>query len=106
MAALGAAQAAYCLQQLALAVALDGGDAEHLARVDGEADIVQTLDAKLVVSRQAFDDEALFNVLRLGAADVQAHRVADHHVGQRLLVGVLGGDVTDVFALAQHGHAV
>ena len=23
-----------------------------------------------------------------------------------LLVGVLGGDVTDVFALAQHGHAV
>ena len=94
------------LEQFALAAACDARDAEHLARVDGEADIVQTLDAKLVVSRQAFDDEALFNVLRLGAADVQAHRVADHHVGQRLLVGVLGGDVTDVFALAQHGHAV
>ena len=46
------------------------------------------------------------DVLRLGAADVQADRVADHHVGQRLLVGVLGGDVADVLALAQHGHAV
>ena len=46
-------------EQLALAAACDARDAEHLARVDGEGDIVQTLDAKLVVSRQALDDEAL-----------------------------------------------
>ncbi len=37
------------LEQLALAAAGDARDAEHLARVDGEADIVQALDAKLVV---------------------------------------------------------
>ena len=39
------------LEQLALAAACDARDAEHLARVDDKADIVQTLDAKLVVSR-------------------------------------------------------
>ena len=40
------------------------------------------------------------------AVDVQRDAVADHHVGERLLVGVLGQYVADVFALAQHGHAV
>ena len=94
------------LEQLALAAARDARDAEHLARVDGEADVIQTLDAELVVSRQPLDDKTLFHVLRLRAVDVQAHGVADHHVGQRLLVGVLGGDVADVLALAQDRHAV
>ena len=93
-------------EQFALAAACDARDAEHLACVDGEGDIIKTLDAKLVVNRQPIDDKALRDVFRLGTVDVQADRVADHHIGQRLLVGVLGGNIADVLALAQHRHAV
>ena len=42
----------------------------------------------------------------VGTIDVQLDGVTDHHIGQRLLVGVLRGDVADVLALAQHRHAV
>ena len=45
-------------------------------------------------------------VARLGALDVQAHPLANHHFGQFRLVGLRGANRADVASLAQNRHAV
>ena len=53
-----------------------------------------------------FNVQPLDRVDRLGAFNVQLDLLADHHLGQLGLVGVLCGDVADILALAQDGDTV
>ena len=93
-------------QKLPLAAAGHAGHAQHLTGVDGKAHIIQTLDAQLIEHRQAVQHQTGRYVHRVRPVDVQADAVAHHHIRQGLLVGVLGGHVTDIFALAEHRHPV
>ena len=78
-AALDAAHTGDGLQKLALAVALDGGDAEHLARADGQAQTVHGDQPAVIADREVMDS----NLLRARFAGlfqpVVEHRAADHH---------------------------
>ena len=68
---------------------------------------LQALDAQLVVDRQARRPPAGAGTFTgSGRLMFRADGVAHHHVRQGLLVGILGGHVADVFALAQHRHPV
>ena len=94
------------LQKLPLAAAGDTGNTENLTGVDREADIIKPLDTQLIVDRQIVNDQSRGHIHRIGPVDIQADAVADHHVRQGLLVGVLCGDIADVFTLAEYGHPV
>ena len=105
-AALGGLQTGNGLQQLLLAVAGDARNAEDFAAVDREGRIVQHGDALGAADGQMFNVQPLDRVDRLGAFNVQLDLLADHHLGQLSLVGVLCGDVADILALAQDGDTV
>ena len=103
----GLLQPGEAVDELRLAVAVDAGDAEYLARAHVEADAVHGV---LLVDARGDGEvpHAEHGLLRLGGVldDFQLHGAADHHVGERLLVGVLGLHRADAAALAQDGHAV
>ena len=80
--------------------------AQHLAGIDGEGDIVQALDAQLIVHGEVLYLQTGGNIHRVGTVDIQGDAVAHHHIGEGLLVGILGHHIADVLALAQHRHAV
>ena len=100
-------QAGQAEDELGLAVAIDAGDADDLARTHVQGDLVDG-----VALVELGGDGHVFNVqddvLRLGRLfdDLELNGAADHHVRQLLLVGVLRVDGADVAALAQNGHAV
>ncbi len=95
------------VDQLALAVALDAGDADDLAGAHVEADAVHGVQARARVHDEVLDlvDRLLALVLLAGDRDV-VDLGAGHHPGQGALVVVaalLGGDVA---AGAEDGHAI
>ena len=94
------------LQELALAVALDGGNAQNLSCPDGKGNIPDRLQAPVVIDLQ---------VLRLnghlaGSAGffqmVIEHRPAHHHGGQLLFGHVAGVFHAHQLALAHDAHPV
>ena len=100
-------QAGQAVDELRLAVAVDAGDADDLARADIERHMIDGV--ALVQVRQ---DAQVLHMQDLLAGvsrrlvDDELHGAADHHVRQLLLVRVAGVDRADALALAQDGHAV
>ena len=103
---LDGAHACNGLEQLALAVALDGGDAEDLARTHGQRQAVHRRQAAVVLHGQVFHAD----LLRAGRAGlfqlVIEHGAADHHGGQHALIDVFRLLHADEFSLAHHADAV
>ena len=100
-------QTAQAVDELRLAVAVDTGDADDLARADIQADVVD----RVVLVELGSDAHILnvkYHIAGFGRVlfDLQLHRAAHHHVGQGLLVGVAGVHRADVAALAENGNAV
>ena len=97
-------QAGQAVDQLRLAVAVDAGDADDLAGPGLKADVVDGVAAcgygraRVRSSTCSTASPGWAGVLH----HLQLHRAAHHHVGQGLLVGVLGVHGADVLALAQH----
>ena len=95
------------LHQLCLAVAVDTGNADDLARADIERHMIDGV--ALVQVRQ---DAQILHMQDLLAGvgrrlvDDELHGAANHHVRQLLLVRVAGVDRADALALAQDGYAV
>ena len=85
----GGAHAGDGLEQLALAVALDGGNAEHLARAGLKTDAADGDEAPVVANGEVFDGYHGFprhsGLLQL----VEEHRPAHHHGGYLLFRDVL-----------------
>ena len=100
-------QAGQAVDELRLAVAVDAGDADDLARADIERHMIDGV--ALVQVRQ---DAQILHMQNLLAGvsrrlvDDELHGAADHHVRQLLLVRVAGVDRADALTLAQDGHAV
>ena len=86
-------------QQFLLAASGDTGDTEDLAAVSGKGNVVQLLNAFLVLHGQMFHAKTLVADFGSRALDVQTHGTADHHIGQRLLGGFTGGNISDILAL-------
>ena len=95
------------LDELGLAVALDAGDAEHLARVDVEADVVEQ---RAAVRRRAGSrlldrqQHLVGDRRRLGARRGQLG--ADHQLGELAGGDVVGADRGDGGAATDHGDLV
>ena len=98
------------LQQLALPIARDAGDADNLAGAQGEPDIVEAL---FTPSRRSASD-ALRSRPRPGRRrrispaprPALAHLAPDHQFGQFLAVGLGGSALRHHFALAHHGDGI
>ena len=92
-AGVGVAQADERLDQLGLAVALDAGDAQDLALVDGEGDVVEH--AAYAAGRRASRRSSTVRTGRSVTVDSAGLRrgqlAADHQLGE-LARGGLGGD--------------
>ena len=91
------------VDELRLAVSVDTGDADDLTGPHVKADIMYGI----LLVQMGGDGEALHaehHIAGMGLVlvDLQLYGAAHHHVGQLLLVGVLGVDRADVLALAQH----
>ena len=52
------------------------------------------------------DLQPLGEIHRVRPVDIQAHGPAHHHIGELLGIGLAGGHIADVQALAQHRHPV
>ncbi len=90
-AGVGGLEADERVDQLGLAVALDAGDAEDLARVDGEADVVEEgLAARHLLAQLVDGDDRAVGHRGLGGLG-GGQLAADHHLGE-LARGGLGGD--------------
>ena len=100
-------KAGQAVDELSLAVAVDAGNADDLARTHGKRHVVHGV--ALVQVRQDAQVLHMQNLLA-GAGrrlvDDELHGAADHHVRQLLLVRVAGVDGADALALAQDGDAV
>ena len=100
-------QAGQAVDELALAVAVDAGDAQNLTRPGLEADIMDRIPLLgMGGDRQVLHLEHRLTGSGLLLDHLKLHRAAHHHVGQGLLVGVLSIHGADVLALAQHCDAV
>ena len=95
------------VDQLGLAVAVDAGDAQDLPGPHVEADVVHGV-ALVGLGGDAEVPQGQHRLPGLGGllVDLQLDGAAHHHVGQGLLVRVLGVHGADVPALAQHRHPV
>ena len=89
-----------------LAVPVDAGDADDLARLHLEGDPAHSLEAALVVHVQVLDVEQ--RLARLGGllVDAQEHLAADHEAGEPFLGRALAGDGLDRLPAPQHGDPV
>ena len=105
-AALDGLQARDGLQQLLLSAAGYARDAEYLAGVRREADVVELHDAVDTAHGEVFHLYTGLRVDRVGAGDVERHRVPDHHVRHLLGVRVLCRHVADELPMAEYGDAV
>ena len=103
----GFLQAGDAIDELALAVAVDTGDADDLSGADIKRDIVHSVFlVKLRVYAQVLHGQD--DVPRLGLTfdHFQLDRTANHHIGKSLLVGVFGLDGTDALSLTKDGNPV
>ena len=106
-AAHGRLQTGQGVDKLRLAVAVDTGDADDLARADTERHVfdgVVLMD--LGGDRQVLDGQDLAARLERAFFHVEADVSADHHGRQLLRRGIRGFDRADALALAQDGDAV
>ena len=79
------------LGELGLAVALHAGDGEHLAALDGEAQVVDVDVAEGVDDAEVVDDQGVLAELGRVLVDGQLDRAADHQRGElRVARGGLG----------------
>ena len=103
----GLFQAGNAVDQFALAVAVDTGDADDLARADIEADAAHGV---VLVYLAGYNKVFHFQnrLARLAGLFLNGklHVAADHHLGQFLFGGILDIHRTDVLALAQDRAAV
>ena len=100
-------KARQAVDKLCLTVAVDTGDADDLARADGEGNVVHGVALLHVgVDAEVVDLQDLARGLGLVLCDLELHRATDHHVGKLLLGGLARVDRADVLALAQNAHAV
>ena len=94
------------LDQLALTVALDGGDAQNLARAHGQAHALHGGQHAVGEHLQVLHADALVACLaglfQLGVE----HLAADHHAGQHAFVDLAGVLQAHQLAGAHHAHAV
>ncbi len=105
-AVVGLAQPHDRLDQLALAVGVDAGDADDLARAHVERDAAHRGQPAVVTRREPVDLEQRLARLVLGLLDPQQHVAADHQPRQRALGRALGRHGVDHLAAPQDGHAV
>ena len=100
-------KACQAVDKLRLTIAVDTGDADDLARADGEGNVVHGVALLHVgVDAEVVDLQNLARRLGLVLRDLELHGAADHHVGKLLLGGLACVDGADVLALAQNAHAV
>ena len=104
--ATAAAQPGQRLHQLALAVVVDAGDADDLARAHLEGDALHGGQPAVVDHLEVGDLEQ--RLARLGRllGDAEEHVAPDHHARERLLGRALGRHRLDLLAAPQHAHAV
>src|SRR5207248_5176015 len=88
-------QARQRVDQLRLAVAVDTGDADDLARPDLERDIAHRLELTVVEHAQTFDGEQRVAGGRRRLLDAQEHLATDHRPGEAGLGGAFAGDRLD-----------
>ena len=107
LAAHGRLQSGQGINKFRLAVAVDTGDADDLARADAERHV---LDGIVLVNlggdRQMLDRQNLAARLKRALFDMEIDVSADHHSGQFLRRGMRSFDRADALALAQNGDAV
>jgi len=89
------------LDEFLLAVAVDAGDAEHLAGPDLEGDVGDRLDAALVGYPEVLDRERHVAGSRRWRFDLQEDLPADHQLREFLPRRRRGLDGADVLAVAQ-----
>ena len=94
------------LEQLALPVPGDSGDADDLARPDGEARGLDPIHTLGIDDCEAIDLQNRLADLRLRLVHAQQHLAADHQFGQFLGAGLCRLPVSDHFAKAHHRYAV
>ena len=104
LAAVGLAVAGEDLEQRLLALAFEGGEAEHLARGDGEADVVELA---AVADAAGFEHRALTDRRRRRphprlVADADG-AVAEHRLDDRRFAALAGHERGDVATVTQHG---
>ena len=86
-----------------LAVAVDTGDTDDLARANVEADVIDShLGASLGGDGHVLHLQNYISGMRGSLVNFEADIAADHHAAQLFLAGVLDLDCTDVFAAAQY----
>ena len=88
------------LHELMLAVAVDAGDTDDLARMDLQAEVPDRIDPLLVLHIQVLDIQHDLLRLRGRLFDDQLDRVADHHGRQVVLRDALDRHRVDVVAAA------
>jgi hypothetical protein len=96
------------VQQLALAIARDAGDADDLARAQRDRHAVQPRHAQGVAPDQVIAPASApcrADCVRIALGDpAQVHTPADHGFGQAVEAGVCDGGVQHHGAGAHHGH--
>ena len=102
----GSAQAGDRVDQLGLAVAVDAGDADDLARAHVERDAAHRLEPAVVEDVEVLDLEQRLARLRRLLLDAEQHLAADHHAREALLGRALAWHRVDLLAAAQDGDAV
>ena len=94
------------LQQFLLAGTGHARNAQNLAAVGLETDVLEDLHPFVVEAVEALDLQTQVLVFGLGTVDLQLDRPAHHHLGELLGIGLGSLHRADVFALAQHCHPV
>ena len=94
------------LDQLALAVAVDAGDAHDLAGGDLHREAAHGVEPAVVAHPQLAYREHVGARMRGAARDVEQHLAAHHQLGQAALAGALPVDRRDLLAAPQHRDAV
>ena len=94
------------LDQLALAVGVDAGEADDLARAHLEGDVAHRGQLAVVGGARRPRPEQRVADLVLGLLDPQQHVAADHQAREAALRRALGLDRVDLLPAPQHGHAV
>ena len=100
------AQARDRLGKLGLAVAIDPGQPQDLARLDREADAGHRLDAAVALDPEILDLEQRPADGRGRALDVEHHVAPDHEPRELARAGGRGGELGDDAARAHHRHPV
>ena len=85
----GLVKACQAVDELGLAVAVDTGDTDDLARAHGEGNVVHGVALlHMGVDAEVVDLQDLARGLGLVLCDLELHGAADHHVGKLLLGGI------------------